>query len=562
MEIAGMQSVTEFLKTLASSGVKLSVEAGQLNCYAPSGALTNDLKKGILRYKPEILAWLEHRDRKRQDNIVRPSPARPREFPLASGQKGLYILQKINPGMTAYNLPLCVRVTGAIDADVLETAWRLTLDQYPILATRIVEDNGVLRHVVDERCRTSIERQSLEITDEQQLISFLRQRVKRPFDLDRGPLTRIELFTLNDRERILLLTIHHMIFDGVSAVLLLRSLFGNCQALSEGKPVPVPAERAGYEEFVAWEEAMLASPEGRLHADYWQQRLAGELSSLELFPDVPRLAAPSFQGASHVQTLPAELSSAIRTFAKDQSFLPSIVFLAAFKLLLHRYTSQDDIIVGMPVIVRPGQKFASEVGYFINMVPLRTRCSDQSKFSELLRDVRKTMLDAIYHSSYPFELMLDKLRTRSATKNAVFQVNFAYQNFVGDESFASIPRQPGIEITNVAEIGPEGYSDLGLEIFDKDAAFSIHLRYNPDVYPADAMDRFCRHYAALLQSITGDGDRRLHEYSIVPESEKQKLLVEFNATEAEFPKDRVIHDFFAEQVAHEPGKTAVVSGEK
>ncbi|MBV9495483.1 MAG: amino acid adenylation domain-containing protein, partial [Acidobacteria bacterium] len=225
--------------------------------------------------------------------------------------------------------------------------------------------------------------------------------------------------------------------------------------------------------------------------------------------------------------------------------------------LLHRYTGQDDIIVGMPVIVRPGQKFASEIGYFINMVPLRTRCGDQQKFSELLRSARKTMLDAIYHSSYPFELMLDKLRTRSTTKNAVFQVNFAYQNFIGDESFSTIVRQPGLEITKVEEIGPEGYSDLGMEIFEKDGAFSIHLRYNPDLYPAGAMERFCAHYTALLKSISSDGDLPLHAYSIVPEDEKRKLLVEFNATDASFPQDRCIHDFFAEQVARDPHKPAV-----
>ncbi|MBV9494315.1 MAG: hypothetical protein JOZ54_08710, partial [Acidobacteria bacterium] len=330
METVEVQSVTEFLRALASRGVKLSAEAGQLNCYAPGGALTSDLKKGILRYKPEILAWLEDRDRKQNlvrgtQNLVRRTPAKPREFPLAAGQKGLYILQQINPAMTAYNLPLCVRIEGAVDVDLLDKAWKLTLDQYPILASRIVETDGVLRHVVDESCRTSIEQQIIEVADHQDLVSFLKERVKRPFDLSRGPLSRIELFTLNGRESVLLLTIHHMIFDGVSAVLLLRSLFGNCQALMEGKPVAVPqTQRAGYEEFVAWEEAMLASTEGRLHSDYWQQQLAGELSTLELFPDVPRQATPSFKGASHVELLPADLSASLRAFAKEQSFLPSV----------------------------------------------------------------------------------------------------------------------------------------------------------------------------------------------------------------------------------------------
>ena len=239
METAAMETVNEFLKTLARSGVKLSAEAGQLNCYAPNGALTAELRTGIVRHKPEILALLDGREKTAQANVARIAPETLQEFPLSAGQKGLYILQQINPGMTAYNLPLCVRINGRIDVDLLEKAWSLTLEQYPILAARIVENgsDGTLSHQVDPRCRTTIERQSIAVADEQQLIAFLRQRVKRPYDLARGPLSRIELFTLNDQERVLLVTIHHMIFDGVSAVLLLRSLFTNCQALSEGKTV-------------------------------------------------------------------------------------------------------------------------------------------------------------------------------------------------------------------------------------------------------------------------------------------------------------------------------------
>ncbi len=557
-----METVTEFLKTLATKGVKLSAEAGQLNCYAQNGTLTSDIRKGIIRYKSEIIALLEGREKRQQAQAEKSSSRQSKGFPLSAGQKGLYILQKVHPQMTAYNLPLCIKLNGEIDVKLLEEAWSCALNQYPILTARIVADEGTLCHSLDDRCRTSIQQQAVAFTDRQRLVAFLRRRVKQPFDLDRGPLARIELFTLNDQERILLLTIHHIIFDGVSAVVLLRSVIANYQALSKGKPVSLSRERSGYQEFVAWEEAMLASAEGRSHADYWQQRLGGELSSIELFPDLPRLASPSFEGASLAETLPADVSRGVRDFAKAHSILPSVVFLAAFKILLHRYTNLDDIIVGMPVIVRPGQKFSAEVGYFINMVPLRTRVGGRLKLSEFLREVQGTMLDAISHSSYPFELMLDKLRTKPGTKNPVFQVNYAYQNFISDASFASLSPQQAIDVQNVPEIGPEGYSDLGLEIFDKDALFSVHVRYNPDLYQEHAIKRFCEHYAALLKSLGEDGDRLLHEYSILPEQEKHRLLVEFNDTRADYPEDKCIHDLFAERVVLDPGHTAAVSGEQ
>jgi amino acid adenylation domain-containing protein len=570
-----MEPVAEFLKTLARKGVKLSAQTGQLNCYAPNGTLTPEIRQGIRRYKSEILTLLEGRDKRQQARASNGSspgngaspkvtalPPEATEFPLSAGQRGLYILQRVNPEMTAYNLPLCMRISGDLDVDILAQAWSRTLDRFPILTARIVQRDGTLCHLLDDACRTTIQQQAVAIDDEPQLLAFLRQRVKQPFDLEQGPLHRAELFTLGAQQRILLLTIHHMIFDGVSSVVLLQSLLASYQALRDGQPAALLPDLHGYQGFVTWEEAMVTSAEGQSHADYWQERLRGDLPSIELFADRPRPASPGFEGASVIETLPADLSLGILDVARRHSVRPSVVFLAAFKLLLHRYTGLDDIIVGMPVNVRPQRAFAAEVGYFINMVPLRTACSETLTLGAFLRDVQRTMLDAIAHASYPFELMLDKLRTGSGTKNSVFQVNYAYQNFITDASFASVVRQPGLDVQHVAEIGPEGYSDLGLEIFEKDAVFRVHVRYNPDVYKEEAIARLCGHYATLLDRFRGDEERRLQDYSIVSASEEQRLLVAFNDTQADYAKDNCIHDLFAERVASDPGRTAVVYGEQ
>src|SRR2546427_3076109 len=172
-----METVTEFLKTLASKGVKLSAEAGQLNCYAQNGTLTSDIKKGIIRYKSEIIALLEGREKRQQAQADKSSSRKSKEFPLSAGQKGLYILQKVNPEITAYNLPLCIKLTGEIDVKQLEEAWGCALDQYPILTARIVANEGTLCHYLDDRCRTTIQEQAVAFTDKQHLVAFLRQRV-------------------------------------------------------------------------------------------------------------------------------------------------------------------------------------------------------------------------------------------------------------------------------------------------------------------------------------------------------------------------------------------------
>jgi Condensation domain/TubC N-terminal docking domain len=314
-----MEAVSEFLNKLASMGVKLSVEAGQLNCYAPKGTLTDDVKDGIIKYKAAIVALLDGRAEGRQEQTDKSSSGQLNEFPLSTGQKGLYILQKLYPRMSAYNVPLCFKIHGEIDAGLMAKAWSYALEQFPILTARVIERDGVLYQRLDEGCKTTIQRRAVDFADDQQQLSFVQERAKEPFDLNRGPLTRIELFTQDKRNSVLLITIHHIVFDGSSAVILLMSLLTFYQQLCEGKQVLLSHKPHGYQEFVAWEEAMLASAEGASHAAYWRQQLSGELPVLELLTETPRVAAPSFEGKTLVEDLPEELSHWIGDFARAHS---------------------------------------------------------------------------------------------------------------------------------------------------------------------------------------------------------------------------------------------------
>ena len=555
-----MEPVTSFLKTLASKGIKVSAEAGRLNCYAQKGALTDEIRDGLTRYKSEIIALLEGGQNRRQAQMDNGSASGSKEFPLSVGEKGLYIHQKLRPEMSAYNVPLCFRVNSELNAEILAKAWERTLKQFPILTARVIEKDGDLYHRLDDGCKTTIQRRSIDFADDRQLLPFLRGRVRELFDLNRGPLTRIELFTQGERKSILLITVHHIIFDGVSAMVLLKSFFTFYRQLLQGEPVRLSRDLLGYREFVAWEEAMLASAEGAAHAAYWRRQLAGELPVIELLPDLPRSASPDFEEKILVKDLPEDLSRWVRDFAKAHSFLPSVIFLGVFQLLLHRYTNQDDIIVGMPVMGRAAQKFAAEIGYFINMVPLRARFEEQPKLGEFLRRTQRAMLDALHHSSYPFQLMLEELKTKQAGKNPVYQVTYAYQNFTNQAGVAMLRQQqsPNLDIEYVTDVAQEEYSDLWLEIFEKEALFSVRLQYNPELYSRHAINRFFDHYCALLKGISENQDLLPHEYSIVTESEKHRLLVDYNATQAEYPKDKCIHHLFAEQVERTPEAVAVV----
>ncbi len=491
-----MEAVTEFLNRLADKGVKLSAHAGRLNCYAQKGVLTEDLKDGITRFKPELIALLEGGSKKQQPN----EHGRPREFALSAGQKGLYILQRLNPGISAYNVPLCLQFNSVIDPAVMARAWDHVLDQFPILTARVIERDGALYQRLEEGCRTTLRPRAIDFQDDVKLLSFLQKQAKQPFDLNRGPLNRIDLFMRNGQTAILLITVHHIVFDGASAFMVLKALLELYQQLSDGKPVRLSRELPGYQEFVAWEEAMLASPEGAAHARYWQQQLSGELPVFALLPDVPRQARVSFEGTTLVQDLPADLSLWAGAFSKAHSLPPSVIFLGFFQMLLHRYTNQDDIIIGMPVMGRFAQQFAAEVGYFVNMVPLRARLGGHLELLPFLRKVQSTMLDALYHSSYPFPLIVEGLESRRRNDGPIFRVSYAYQNFANPADFLSLLQQGRFKLEAVPGMWQEGDFELGLEIYEGHASsFSVHFKYSPELYARETIAGLFEDYCSLLQ---------------------------------------------------------------
>jgi len=557
-----METVTEFLDKLANQGVKLSAVAGQLKCYAPKGSLTPEIQEGIARHKAEIIALLDGTHGVPQAQTVEHSAEMATEFPLSAGQKGLYILQSLHPDMGAYNVPVCFRIDGPLDTGILTKAWEYVLEQFPILTARVIEKDGTLYHRLDDDCKTTIQQRNVDFRDDAEFLSFVRKQAKQPFDLNRGPLTRIELFVRDNQGPVLLLTVHHIVFDGASAAIVMRWLRELYQQLSAGHPVRL-SHKPGYEKFVAWEEAMLASTDGAGHARYWRQQLEGELPAVELPTDFPRRPSASFEGETLVEELPRDLSRSVGELSKAQSLPASVIFLGVFQLLLHRYTNQEDIIVGMPVMGRAAQQFAEDVGYFINMVPIRARCDGRSGMIEFLRALRGRMLDALYHSSYPFPLMLNKAASGRREVNPIFRVSYAYQNFFSPTDAAALLHHEAFQIEPVDGIWQEGELDLALEIFESDAeSFTLHVRYNPDLYARRTIEGVIRHYRELLQAVSANPNLLLHEYRMLAEDEERRLLHELNDTRAEYPKDQCLHELFTNRVDSHADKTAVVCGEE
>ena len=534
-----MEDVWELLSELASKEIKLAVEDGQLNCYAPKGSLTAALTNGIARFKPAIIGILEN-----SDSVVS-AARRPGDFPLSVGENSHYILQTLNP-QRSHAVPICITIDAAIDPGMLAQAWDRVIDRFPLLKTRILEQEGTLVHRLDEDCRSTVRRETLPLNTDEELVAHFQAKVLEPFDLHAGPLSRITLFTWAGSRTGLFILIHHIIFDGFSTGILLRALFAAYRDVSQGLPRPAARDASGFAPFVAWEAQMLASTEGARHSDFWQQQLRGELPRFKLLPDAPLPLPPDYKAEIVVSVLPKSSSQWLRDFAKSHSLQHSAVFLALFQLLLYKYSNQKDIVVVMPVIVRPDRQFSEEIGYFFNIVPIRAQFETPLALPDFLRRTQMTMLDAVFHSAYPFPLMLNRQKVAGNTE---FKVYFAYQEFanLGDSEFRAVREEFGLSPVSGFRQEAEGDFDLALEVFDDGDEFRIHLQSNPALYPNDTIRAMQLHFRVLLDEIAKDPQRLVAHYPIATEQDRLRVS-EWNATDAPFPQERCIHDFFLDQV--------------
>jgi polyketide synthase PksN len=554
--------VIKVLEELASQGIKLYIENGKFNCYAPNGVLTKTLGDKISKHKQEIINLLKSRENNQTSALKDVEANREKEFPLSVGGKGLYILQKINPEMSSFNVPICLKVSQCIDLELLEKSWHHVLDQYPILTAKIIEKEGESFHKLEEKNKIYIQEEQTDFSDDQQQLLFLQDKVRQAFDLNAEPLSRVHLFSQDNKDSILLITIHHIVFDGTSAVNLLNTLFNTYQLLSLENKLPPLMPLLGYHEFVVWEQNMLTSVEGQGHADYWQQELSGELSVFQLLPELPKLNHPIDDGNTIIRELPETLSNWINDFSQSQSLQPSVIFLALFKLLLHKYSGQEDIVVGMPVMGRVGEKFANDIGYFINMIPVRTHFNRDLSLNDYFYDIAGTVMDGLYHSSYPFPLMLEKLKLKQTGKNPVFQVSYAYQNFIPQTSDSTLAQKESLNLEAIAEIHQEADTDLCLEVFESKSSFNVHFQYNSDLYSQETVERLLNHYLILLKAVSENQNLPLHQYSIISEDEKRELVFNYNQTDVDYPKEKCIHHIFAEKVTIHPNKIAAVYQEE
>ncbi len=481
--------------------------------------------------------------------------------PLSFPQQRLFLLDRIMPGLPAYNVPTLVRVGATLDEALLKQALTAIAGRHEILRTtiRLIDGEPVQEVSPSRDVELSVSdlRSAAPEARQAEAEEVLGKFATRPFDISSDLLLRAALVHLAPDEDLLLIVFHHIGSDHVSSAILFRELDELYDALRSGRESTLPPLPIQYADFAAWQREHLSGSQLDELVDYWTSRLAGAPERLDLPSDRPRPSVQTYRGKWQEFTIDSELAGPLRALARSHSVSIFVLLMAAFKTLVHRYAGVDDVVVGAPASGRHYEEVSQLLGCFSNTLALRTDLSGDPTFAELLSRVKETTMEAQVYQELPFEKVVEALNPeRAQSYSPVFQVLFGY-----DVAPAQPPELAGQALQRRPVPGWEwSRFDLSIILRDlDDGALHADLEYTTDLFDAATIDRLIGHYRTLLEGVLRDPQQRLSELPLLTSAERRRMLVDWNDTRHDYDQ-RCVHERFSEQAAKTPDRVAIFSG--
>ncbi|MCT7964314.1 amino acid adenylation domain-containing protein [Laspinema sp. D1] len=489
------------------------------------------------------------------------TPETPASFhPLSLGQQALWFLYQMAPESVAYNIFDTAVIRSPLDITALHRAWQTIVNRHPILRTTYTTYEGKPFQILHEQLEGDIQVTDASNWSEDYLNKQILLEADRPFNIEKELPWRLNIFTLSPQEHILLLTMHHIASDSWSYDLLFTELqIGYAAETDQTSHQPIEdylPKNLPYTNFVNWQSEILSSPKAEKHWEYWQKQLSGDLPILNLPTDHPRPPIQSFRGGTHVFQLDEKLLKGLKEVTRTTGTTLYKLMLTAFFVLLYRYTNQEDILVGSPMLGRSGREFKGVVGYFVNPAVLRASISGNLTFLDLLAQVSTQVKAAQKHQDYPFPLLVEQLQPqRDPSRSPLFQVSFTWQKQRWCES--------GKELGLKMEPYPLGHQrgasfDLNVMMMEMGEVLLAGWQYNTDLFDEATIARMAGHYQTLLEGIVSNPQQKISELPLLTPADRHQLLIEWNNTWAEYPQDKCIHQLFEEQVERSPDAVVVV----
>jgi len=551
-------SAIELISKLRAAGIRLSVQGGKIKLKAGKGVLTNELKQEILTHKQEIVALLgsdadtgpelKPRDRSREDPL-----------PLSFAQQRLWFLDELEPGTPVYNMPFAIRVHGQLHIDALQSALNDLVKQHESLRTVFnASDSEPTQRVLDH-IGVELKLEDMSNADEAAIVERSRELAKTRFDLAHGPLLALNVIKAGADEFLLLLVIHHIISDLWSMDVFFRDL-GRWYERHTADVAPEPTRlEVQYADYALWQREWLSGDRLQGHLDYWLTQLDDAPPVLELPTDKPRPPEPSYRGNWLAINLPAKLSTDLQDLAQSTGCTMFMLTFAVFAALLHKYSGEEDLVIGTPISGRQRTELEGLIGFFLNTLALRVTANDDTPFRELLQQVKKTALAAYAHQDLPFEKLVEELQPeRDMSHTPVFQHMFIWQ----DSSNTRL-QIAGLETEAATLIGHDTAKfDLTLAMSKTATGIEAGIEYNTDLFERPTIERMLRHLQRLLESVCTKPDIALVDIDLLDAGERHQVLNTFNASDVDFGLPACVHELVEQQVAKTPAQTAVIFGEE
>ncbi|WP_219267618.1 non-ribosomal peptide synthetase [Pseudomonas sp. Xaverov 259] len=483
---------------------------------------------------------------------------------LSYAQQRMWFLWQLDPASGAYNLPGAVRLKGALSLRALEQAFTSLVARHETLRTVFQRqaDDRLLQVAIEPSVVVEhLDFSALAFDAREQAVNQAATRQSLlPFDLEHGPLLRVQLLKLDVNEHVLLLTLHHIVSDGWSMNVLIDE-FIRCYDAHERHETPqLPALPIQYSDYALWQRRWLEAGEQARQLEYWQARLGDEHPVLELPTDRPRPAMPSYLGTRHNFAIDSGLAAQLRSCAQKHNVTLFMLLLGAFNVLLHRYTGQGDIRVGVPIANRNRNEVEGLIGFFVNTQVLRTELTGQTRVAELLQGIKEHALGAQAHQELPFERLVEALKVeRSLSHTPLFQVMYNHQPVVAD--IASVSTASGLELALVEWQGRTTQFDLTLDTYEKSGTLQAALTYANDLFDAPSITRMAEHWISLLHAMVAGDEQRIGELPMLAADEQQMLIQAWNQTAQAYPTEQGIHSLIEEQVQRTPDAPALVFAE-
>ncbi|MCL5072430.1 MAG: amino acid adenylation domain-containing protein [Actinobacteria bacterium] len=542
MQTKRINSLTndEFIRFLQDDGFIVRNIATGLRCISLFGkSLADNVKEEIRKRKKDIITILSNKN-----------------LPLSFAQQRLWFLDRYEDEPNAnYSMPTAIRLRGALRLDALEKSFNFLIERHEILRTIFVEEKGEAKQIVKPAYKMKL---GVEQIKEEEINTVLSEEVLKPFDLSQGPLMRVKMYCVGREEHVLLIVQHHIITDGWSTGVLLSELVALYNSYVEKLDPQLHELKLQYADFANWQRRWLQGEVLQSQIQYWQKKL-DDFNFLNIPTDYQRPGVKTYKGKWHQFQFGEEKTKKCRKICNETGTTLFMLLLTVFKLLLARYSCQEDVVIGSPVANRTYKELEGMLGFFVNTLPLRTDLSGNPTFLEALKRVKQTCLEAYAHQDIPFEKLVEALNiNRDVSRSPIFQVLFVLQNISNNETL----RMKDLNVSGIKYDYDIAKYDLTLYANESENNVLCNIEYNTDLYSLETVEIMESHFLILLEEALNAPTKLIGKYNFLTQEEKDRLLIDWNNTKEAYREDKTIHELFEEQVGKIPNSIALSYGDE